>query len=88
MTGPSAPRYDAPADQPGSRRVGNLSMALRKAEGVGPLTRGEVAALATPAVVVIVVFLLPLPWVLQLVLAIGLGTWLGTEVAKRAIGSG
>lgn len=85
MTEPMAPRYDAPADQPGSRRVGNLSAALRQAERIGPLTRGELAALATPALVVIVVFLLPLPWIVQLALAIGLGTVLGTEVARRAI---
>jgi hypothetical protein len=85
MTEPITPGYDAPADQPGSRRVGNLSAALRNAERLGPLTRGEIAAMAAPAVVVIVVFLLPLPWFVQLVLAVALGTWLGTEVAKRAI---
>ena len=85
MTEPMAPSHDAPADQPGSRRVGNLSAALRHAERVGPLTRGEVAAMATPALVVVAVFLLPLPWVVQILLAVGLGTWLGTEVAKRAI---
>lgn len=85
MTEPIDPRFDAPADEPGSRRVGNLSAALRSAERLGPLTRGEIAAMATPALVVIIAFLLPLPWIAQLVLAVGLGTWLGTEVAKRAI---
>jgi hypothetical protein len=87
MTDPGIARHDAPADQPGSRRVGNLSAALRRAEGVGPLTRSELGAIAGALLVVIVVFLvpLPLPWLVQVVLAVVLGTVIGGEVGKLAM---
>ncbi len=88
MSGPPTPlNYDAPADQPGSRRVGNLSAALRAAEAVGPLTRGELGAVVGALVVVAIVFLVPvpLPWLVQVVLAVVLGTLVGTEVGKLAI---
>lgn len=84
---PTPASYDAPADQPGSRRVGNLSAALRAAEAVGPLTRGELGAVVGALAVVALVSLVPvpLPWLVQLVLAVALGTIAGTEVGKRAI---
>jgi hypothetical protein len=82
-----APRHDAPVDQPGSRRVGNLSAALRRAEAIGPLTRGELGAIVGALLVVALVFLVPvqLPWLIQLALAVVLGTIIGTEIGKRAI---
>jgi hypothetical protein len=89
MTGSPAPRHDAPVGQPGSRRVGNLSQALRDAMAVGPLTRGEAAGIAAAALVVLAVAIvgaaIRLDWLLQTVIAIALGTIVGTEVAKRAI---
>ena len=82
-----APPYDAPADQPGSRRVGNLSAALRRAEAVGPLTRGELGAIVGALLIVAIVFLVPvpLPWLVHVTLAVALATVLGTEVGKRVI---
>ena len=89
MHGPSTPSHDAPVGQPGSRRVGNLSAAMRQSMAVGPLTRGEVAGIVAAVLVVAGVCLMGalvgLDWLLQAVLAVGLGTFVGTEVAKRAI---
>ncbi len=52
---------------------------------VGPLTTAEVAAIGIAFVVTVVAFVLPLPWLAQAAIAVGLGTLAGTEVARRAV---
>ena len=78
-------QHDAPADRPGSRRVGNLSVGLRRAMGVGPLTRAEVAAIGAPVLVAIAVALLPVDWLIAAVVTVALGTVAGSVVAPRVI---
>lgn len=77
--------FDAPAGAPGSRRIGSLTAAIRREMTLGPFTRPELTGVTTAAVTAALASLLPVPWLVQTGIAIGLGAILGTAVARRAI---
>jgi hypothetical protein len=84
MTSTTA-RHDAPAGQPGSRRIGSLTAAIRREMAVGPLTRPELAGIGTVGIVAVVAAVLPVDWLVQVTMSVVGGTVLGTAVARRAL---
>jgi len=79
------PRFDAPPGQPGSRRIGNVSAALRSAMSVGPLTTAELAGLGVVVAASIVASYLPVPAIAQWVAGVVVGAVAATEAALRSI---
>lgn len=73
------PSPSAPAGQPGSRRIGSVAQVVLAPESIGPIPISEIAAFLATVVGVVLVGLIGLPFPLEPIVQVVVGTLAGSE---------